>query len=73
MALDHLRTLVAEYEAWCTDNELPHKPPDELMEELHAARDLTDAARKIDRITAQLQWLAAFIERLENAKRGPGA
>ena len=72
-ALDRQHALAAEYEAWCADNKLPHMPPDELSEELHYARDLTDDARKIDKITQQLQWLATFIKRREKATRGPGA
>lgn len=71
MALDHQHALAAEYEAWCTNNKLPHMPPDELLEELHCARDLTYDARKIDKITQQLQWLATYIERLKAARK-PG-
>jgi hypothetical protein len=41
------------------------------LEELHYARDLTEDARKIDKITQQLQWLATFIKRWEKATREP--
>jgi hypothetical protein len=71
-ALDRQRALAAEYETWCANNKLPYVPPDELLEQLHYARDLTDDARKIDRITEQLQWLAGFIKLWEEATRGPG-
>jgi hypothetical protein len=42
--------LCREYEAWCTDNKLPHMPADELFVELDYSPDLTDDVRKIDRI-----------------------
>ena len=67
------QSLCAEYEAWCADNKLPHMPADELSEELHYARDLTEDPRKIDKITQQLQWLATFIKRWEEASREPRA
>jgi hypothetical protein len=44
-------------------------PADELSEELHYARDLTDDPRQIGKITRQLQSLATFIKRWEEAKR----
>jgi hypothetical protein len=67
------QSLCAEYEAWCADNKLPQMPAGELSEELHYARDLTDDPRKIDKITQQLQWLATFIKRWEEATREPRA
>ena len=67
------QSLYAEYQAWCADDKLPHMPADELLEELHYARDLTDDAHKMDKITQQLQWLATFIKRWEEATREPGA
>jgi hypothetical protein len=48
-------------------------PAEELSEELHNARDLTDDAHEIDKIAQQLQWLATFIKRWEEAAREPGA
>jgi hypothetical protein len=72
MAIDRQRALAADYEAWCADNKLPFSPPDGLLELLHYARDLTDDAREIDKITQQLQWLAGFIKLWEEATRGPG-
>ena len=62
---DTKQSLFAEYKAWCADNKLPHMPADELSSELNYARDLTDDARKIDKIAAQLQWLADFKKRWE--------
>ncbi len=44
-------------------------PADELSVELDYARDVSDDVRKIDRITHQLQWLAAFIKRWEKVTR----
>jgi hypothetical protein len=38
-----------------------------------SARDLTDDAHEIDKIAQQLQWLATFIKRWEEAAREPGA
>jgi hypothetical protein len=69
---DTEQSLCAEYEAWCAANKLPHKPAAELSSELDYARDLTDDARKIDRIAEQLQWLATFIKRWENLRRRAG-
>jgi hypothetical protein len=61
---DTKQSLWAEYRAWCADK-LPHMPADELSSELDYARDLTDDARKIDKIAGQLQWLADFKKRWE--------
>jgi hypothetical protein len=71
MALDRRRALAAEYKTWCANNKLPYVPPSELLEQLHYTRDLTDDAHKIDKITEQLQWLATFIKRWEEATREP--
>ena len=66
------QSLFAEYDAWCADNKLPICRSDEQSSELDYARDLTDDAREIDKITQQLQWLAGFIKLWEEATRGPG-
>ena len=52
---DTKQSLFAEYKAWCADNKLPYMPADELSSKLDYARDLTDDARKIDKIAEQLQ------------------
>jgi hypothetical protein len=70
--IDTKQSLFAEYEAWCAANKLPHKPADELSSELDYARDLTDDARKIDKIAGQLQWLADFKKRWEKVTRPAG-
>ena len=66
--------LCREYEAWCADNKLPHMPADELSVELDYARDVTDDARKIDRITAPTTMArATFIKRWEKVTRRAAA
>ena len=65
--------LCREFEAWFANNKLPLMPPDELSCELDYARDVTNDAGKIDKITRQLQWLADFIKHWEKVTRGPGA
>ena len=54
-------------------NKLPLMPADELSYELDYARDVTNDACKIDKITRQLQWLADFIKHWEKVTRGAGA